>query len=216
MKFCPTVLSEDDHWHHVASNLVASARFLHFMISCFIEHVLGVGSNHPGLFEEIAAYYGTIEQQGHLTLHLHLLLWIKGSFSPDEMQRRILDPTSKFRHDLINYLEKAHIGEFMVGTCDGIIARVEDDILKPSYVNPCKALLSPPPKYCKEKCGTCSACNVVESWWTYFKSMVDHILALSNIHTCTSTLKKDGTHDKCCQYLCCLDNIWGKCKAHFP
>ena len=157
VNFCPTVLTNDDCWCCVASNLVASARFFHYMILCFIEHVLGVGSNHPGLFGETSAYYGTVEQQGHLTLHLHLLLWIKGLFSPDETRRRILDPTSEFCNSLINYLEKAHIGEFMMGTHDEVITHVEGERLKTDYVDPCKTLPSPPPKYCKRKCGTCSA-----------------------------------------------------------
>ena len=55
------------------------------MIENFIKHVLGVGSTHQGLYGDTAGYYGTVEQQGHLTLHLHMLLWIQGSLSPDEM-----------------------------------------------------------------------------------------------------------------------------------
>jgi len=60
----------------IASNPVAAARFFHFMISAFIKHVLGVGADHDGIIGKTAAYYGTVEQQGHLTLHLHLLVWI--------------------------------------------------------------------------------------------------------------------------------------------
>ena len=52
------------------------------MCENFIKHVLGVGMNHPGYFGGTEAYYGTVEQQGRLTLHLHLLLWIKGALSP--------------------------------------------------------------------------------------------------------------------------------------
>ena len=43
----------------------------------FIKHVLGVGTDHPGLYGDTAGYYGTVEQQGRLTLHLHTVLWIK-------------------------------------------------------------------------------------------------------------------------------------------
>ena len=42
----------------------------------FIKHVLGVDSDHNGVFGPTNAHYGTVEQQGRLTLHLHLLLWI--------------------------------------------------------------------------------------------------------------------------------------------
>jgi hypothetical protein len=53
------------------------------MVEQFLEHVLGVKSQHPGLYGDTSAYYGTVEQQGRLTLHIHLLLWIKGGLTPD-------------------------------------------------------------------------------------------------------------------------------------
>jgi hypothetical protein len=55
------------------------------MVQTFIEDVLGVKSKHCGLYGDTKAYYGTVEQQGWLTLHMHLLLWIKGSLTPQEM-----------------------------------------------------------------------------------------------------------------------------------
>ena len=59
------------------------------MVQMFIEHVLGVGSTEfttdsSGVYGKMAGYYGTVEQQGHLTLHLHMLLWIWGTCSPEE------------------------------------------------------------------------------------------------------------------------------------
>lgn len=56
----------------------------------------------------------------------------------------------------------------------------------------------------------------MSTWWSFFKTTIDQILTLSNIHTCFSTLKKDGTRDKRKLFLECLDNVWKKCKAHFP
>ncbi|KAF8220186.1 hypothetical protein L208DRAFT_1335256, partial [Tricholoma matsutake] len=50
----------------------------------------------------------------------------------------------------------------------------------------------------------------------FFRSYGLDPSTLSNIHTCSSTLKKDRTQDMCRQYTGCLDNIWGRCKAHFP
>ena len=60
-------------------NPVASARFFHVLVQAFLKHVLRLGHVTPGLFGDTCAYYGTVEQQGRLALHLHLLLWIKGS-----------------------------------------------------------------------------------------------------------------------------------------
>lgn len=91
--------SEDEHYCLIANNPVASARFFDFMIQMFIKHVLGIDDSSGGqcgLFGDTSAYYGTVEQQGCLTLHLHMLLWIRGCDSPDEIHQRILDPTSDF------------------------------------------------------------------------------------------------------------------------
>ena len=60
----------------IANNPVAGAHFFHFMLETFISCVLGVDGKHTGLYGDTSAYYGTVEQQGRLTLHLHLLLWI--------------------------------------------------------------------------------------------------------------------------------------------
>ena len=61
----------DEVYWLVTSNPIATAHFFYIMCENFIKHMLGVGVNHPGYFGETEAYYGTIEQQGRLTLHLH-------------------------------------------------------------------------------------------------------------------------------------------------
>ena len=55
------------------------------MCENFIKHVLGFGQNHAGLYGETKAFYGTVEQQGRLTLHLHMLVWIKDALSPQDV-----------------------------------------------------------------------------------------------------------------------------------
>ena len=62
-----------------ANNPVNGARFFDFMVKAFIKHVLGMDADHPGLFGEVAAYFGTVEQQGRIILHLHTLIWMKQS-----------------------------------------------------------------------------------------------------------------------------------------
>ena len=56
------------------------------MIQAFIKHVLGVDADHPGIYGDTSLYYGTVKQQGHLTLHLYMLLWIKGALTPQEIR----------------------------------------------------------------------------------------------------------------------------------
>src|SRR5882724_4346307 len=79
------------------------------MVEMFIKHVLGVNQDHPGLYGKTAAYYATVEQQGRLTLHLHMLLWILNSLSPQEIRDQIMDPNSDFQKRIVEYLESVHI-----------------------------------------------------------------------------------------------------------
>jgi Helitron helicase-like domain at N-terminus len=72
VRFDPKIMVPDDRYPLIARNPVACAHFFHFMVQNFIKHVLGVNSNHRGLFGDTSAYYGTVEQQGRLTLHIHL------------------------------------------------------------------------------------------------------------------------------------------------
>ncbi|KAF5379241.1 hypothetical protein D9615_006090 [Tricholomella constricta] len=119
-KFKPILRTDDQRFRLIAQNPVAAARFFDFMVKLFIKHVLGFGSDHPGLYGETSAYYGTVEQQGRLTLHLHLLLWIRNGLTPDEARKAIMDPTSPFQRELVQYLEAVHQGEFTTGTLDEV------------------------------------------------------------------------------------------------
>ena len=104
----------------VLSNPVAAARFFDYMVKMVIKHVLGVGETHPGLYGETSAYYGTVEQQGRLTLHMHMMLWIKGAMSPQKIRERLMSHDSQFEEALKRYLEAAHTGEFMTGSMDDV------------------------------------------------------------------------------------------------
>ena len=85
-EFKPTITPYDDRMRSVCSNPVAGTRFFHFMVETFIIDVLGIKAGHRGLYGDTGGYYGTVEQQGRLSLHLHMLLWINGSVSPQEMR----------------------------------------------------------------------------------------------------------------------------------
>ena len=139
--------SEDERYRLIASNPVAGARFFHFMIQMFVRHVLGVEKDHHGLYGETAGYYGTVEQQGRLMLHLHMLLWIQGSPSPDELRSKILDPHSDFRQKLVEYLESVHAGDFLLKNKAEVEADVHVASQSPDYKNPTETLPEPPPQY---------------------------------------------------------------------
>ena len=209
--------TEDERYRLIANNPVAGARFFHFMVENFIKHVLGVGSTHRGLYGDTAGYYGTVEQQGRLTLHLHMLLWIHGSLSPDEMRSRILKPESDFRRKLVEYLEGSHSGDFMTGDMESVATAVELVSQTKEYKNPTETLPEPPPPSCPNSpCKDCIKCALLSGWWLKFKSTVDDLLLKSNVHKCSSNRNKDGSQNKARPYKGCLDNIWGKCRARFP
>ena len=75
------------------------------MIQAFIKHVLGMDADHPGIYGDTSSYYGTVEQQGRLTLHLHMLLWIRGALTPQEIRDQIMDTESDFQKKWLNILK---------------------------------------------------------------------------------------------------------------
>ena len=82
-KFNPTLVAYDERARLVCQNPVAGARFFDFMVQTFLTDVLGAhADNREGFYGPTCGYYGTVEQQGRLTLHIHMLLWITGNLKP--------------------------------------------------------------------------------------------------------------------------------------
>jgi hypothetical protein len=208
--------TEDERYRLIANNPVAGARFFDFMVKMFIKHILGVDADHRGLYGDTSAYYGVVEQQGRLSLHLHMLVWIRDGISPDEIQRKLLDPNSDFRKHLIQYLEAVHAGEFMNGTMEDVEANVEAASSHTDYRVPTETMPRSPPSACESNCDRCAKCCALKSWWEYFRITVDDLLLRSNVHKCSSNKNKDGSQNKARPFKGCLDNLWGRCKARFP
>src|SRR5271156_5575130 len=120
IEFRPNLRSANERNMLVAQNPVAAARFFDMMIRMFIKHVLGIGVEHSGLYGNTAGYYGTVEQQGRLTLHLHKVLWIKNALSPQEIRDKIMNGNDTFQQNLIQYLEGCQKGEFLTGTMEHV------------------------------------------------------------------------------------------------
>ena len=233
-KFCPEVLSQAECHRLPSGNPVAEARFFHLMISLFVKHVLGSQivqggkQRMPGLECEYSrgfygttdAYYGTVEQQGRLTLHLHMLLWIKDSVSPQRLRELIMDPSSPFQMKLVKYLESCHQGELMTGTLDDVKKQVDEKKLQYYYKKPNETLPSPPPyKYINPKTRTCECkdCVSYADWYSTFLSDTDDILLCANVHICLeSQTKSTDAAPKSQPSIGCRSNSLGVCKARFP
>jgi len=210
--------SNDKQFHLVANNPVTSARFFHFMIDLFIIHVLGFGKKkRRGLYGDTSALYGTVKQQGQLSLHLHMLIWIHGTLPPNEMRCRILDPSSDFRKQLVMYLEGTHAGDIISSSLKEVDADVREALTLEDYMDPTEMLPEAPPPPCsKDVCNACNQCSNVASWWLCFCHVVNTLLFRSNLHKYLSTRNKDGSQNKGRAFKGHLDNKYGKCKVRFP
>ena len=49
-------------------------------------------------------------------MHLHMVIWIVNSLTPQEIRDRIVDRNSTFQKKMVEYLEGVHIGEFLNGS----------------------------------------------------------------------------------------------------
>lgn len=213
-QFKPEIRTSDDAYRLIANNPVAAARFFDFMCCAFIKNVLGVCSTHSGLFGDTAGYYGTVEQQGRLTLHMHILIWLKNSLSPQEIRDKIMDRTSDFQQQMVRYLESVHRGEFFNGRLADVSQSVaESEKNESNYIDPTKTMPEPPPLRCKKKtCNNCIECIANSAWQAKFEQIVDDIVLRSNVHKCRMTVKDKHGNDV---RKGCL-NKQGNCKARFP
>ncbi|KZP09983.1 hypothetical protein FIBSPDRAFT_759166, partial [Athelia psychrophila] len=186
----------------IADNPVAGARFFHYVVQTFLECVLGVDAKEVGLFGKTSAYYGTVEQQGRLTLHLHLVLWIHAAMTPQEIRDKLMSEDSDFQKRMVEYLEASHQGEFMGGSHEEVMHTVSERESLPNYTNPIQNLPTAPPGNClhSPKEG-CDGCALQKDWWRQYESSVDDILLKSNMHHCRL--------GRCY-------NTGGSCKARFP
>jgi hypothetical protein len=87
LEFCPDLRDYNERARLIAANPVAGARFFHYLVQLFVKYVLRWSDvdDRSGIFSHTGAYYGTVEQQGRMTLHLHMLIWISGALSPQEV-----------------------------------------------------------------------------------------------------------------------------------
>ncbi|KAF5348958.1 hypothetical protein D9758_014201 [Tetrapyrgos nigripes] len=207
-------LPNDERTRKIINNPVAGAKFFDFMVQMFIKHILGVDTDYDGVFGKTSGYFGTIEQQGRLTLHLHMLLWIANSLSPQQIRDAILKNENDFQRRIVEYLGSVHCGDFMTGTQEEVEQNLQTASGNEDYVNPLYSLPQCPPIECL--CTSTENCEPCQAWTAKYQQEVDDILSRTHIHKCKSTLTKQGTRKVGKDYLGCLDNKFGTCKARFP
>jgi hypothetical protein len=198
----------------ICKNPVSGARYFHKMVELFVSCMLGYQGDERtassrGLFGEVADYYGTVEAQGRLTLHLHCLIWLKNAPSPQELRERVL-ADNVYAEKVLAYLESVVQGEYFHGTEEDVKIEIErasgkksiciEDAdnasrLEPEYHDPTETLPQPPPSEFPDL-------TEKENWWRDCMAVVDDIIYKSNRH---------AKHNRACQ-----KHGLGTCKARFP
>ena len=160
----------------------------------------------------------TMTSDSKLMSTSHLLLWIRGCLSPQEIRNHILDPESDFKRQLVAYLESAHIGDFLTGSQDKVTDQVNMSMQSDGYLDPTQTLPVPPPSGCNQLCGKCEQCKSFVDWCTAYQNEVDDLILKSNVHRCSDTTSADkqGGRARPHRYVGCIETTTGKCKARFP
>ncbi|KAJ6470898.1 hypothetical protein C8R45DRAFT_765112, partial [Mycena sanguinolenta] len=79
------------------------------VIQAFIRIILrynpaSESASDNGLFGRCKGYYGMVEAQGRGTLHCHMLIWIEGNPTPQELRDRMRDSPA-FQSNMFSWLE---------------------------------------------------------------------------------------------------------------
>ena len=184
----------------ISQNPVAGARYFHFIVTMLIDLVLGMAfEDERGLFGPVDSYYGTVEQQGRLTLHIHMLVWIKNSPTPEEVRSRLADFNWReiFGKQFVDYLEATHTGDFLKEE-----ERVKQWIDEKGLMFSEQALPERVPKKCANNCGECESCSANAHWHAIFPFIVNEVVRRYHTHTHSSSgCKKTPTTE---------------CKARYP
>jgi hypothetical protein len=99
VEFKPNLRSANERNLLISRNAIAAAQFFDYMVRMFRKHVLGVGTEHMGLYGDTSGYYGIVEQQGRLTLHLHMVLWIRNALKLETNLWTVTVSSNKVSYD---------------------------------------------------------------------------------------------------------------------
>ncbi len=213
IEFSPLPQEEHQHLLLITGNPTAAAWFFNFMVQLFLEHVLCADQSKPGAYSNVSSYYGAMEQQGQLTLHLHLIAWIRNALSPQEICDRLIGEDSEFQKQLFAYLEAAHTGDYLTGTSLDVMQFRQKEMIKSTYEDLTGTLPQSPPLQCICDADDCTQCEKLDSWWSYFRSTVDTLVNMVNVHSCHENTYPDGMLKKNATSKGCKDNKWGKCRG---
>lgn len=128
----------------IAADPYASTKFFHLIAQCTLNALLGISvrsnrghhviSREKGIFGTVNAYIGTIEAQGRGSLHMHVLIWLKGSLTANEMDTAL--QSEEFRSHVSTFIAQNIVADIGGLSAPEILAAPE--LKDPSYSRPPK------------------------------------------------------------------------------
>ena len=100
-------LTNSDRHKFIAKNPIAGAEFFHTTVDATIRALLGYDDSKPGkkgIFGEVQAYFGCVESQGRGSLHIHMVIWLKGAMPAESIQQKCKE--TSFMQRLYKYLNQ--------------------------------------------------------------------------------------------------------------
>ena len=89
----------------VSQQPIACAKFFDTIVKAFLDCILRFGKEEGGVFGRVSGYFGTVEEQGRGSLHLHMLIWLDGYRSPTLLREKMRsDP--EFKDRVLKFLEE--------------------------------------------------------------------------------------------------------------
>jgi hypothetical protein len=110
--------SKERQAQNIAADPYAAAKFFHFMIRTILRTLFGVEAtpyqvkSKMGIFGQVMAYFGIVESQNQGSLHLHLLLWLMGALTSEEMHKLLA--AAAFRAQVLAYI-RANLRAYVPG-----------------------------------------------------------------------------------------------------
>jgi hypothetical protein len=93
----------------IANDPYAAAKFFRFVVDAILQELFGIRvddkhhiSRRSGVFGPVEGYIGTVEAQGRGTLHLHMIIWLQGAPTADDMKDKLKSPD--FQAHVANYI----------------------------------------------------------------------------------------------------------------
>ncbi len=126
----------------IATDPYASMKFFHLIAQCTLNTLLGIKvesgrgrhviTRETGIFGTVNAYVGCVEAQGRGSLHMHVLVWLKGSMTASDMETAL--QSEAFRSQISKFIVENIVTDIGGLSAPDILAAPE--LKDPSYSHP--------------------------------------------------------------------------------